>query len=350
LWLGIVFLIIRRIVSLCPRNPAAEMIVIRTTALGFLLGFAATMGAPGARADDYPRRTVTFICPFPAGGGTDILTRMLAQELQDKLKQPFIVENRTGAGTVIAAQAVAKSPPDGYMLLLAPVTTLAIGPSVYRSLPYDTVKDFAPIGLVGAAEFALVANPSLGADTLSDLIGLIRRKPGQLSYGSSGHSTPHHLFMEMFLRMIGGQAQHVPYRGSQPALTDVVAGQIDFMMVDLAVAIPMIQAGKVRAYGVTSATRVAAVPDIPTIAEAGLPGYAASGWFSVVGRAGTPRPTIDKLNAVLTAYLQRSDVAERLKVLAINPMTSTPDELAKFIPAEIEKWGRVVREAGITPE
>ena len=294
---------------------------------------------------------MTFICPFPAGGGTDILTRMLAQELQDRLKQPFIVENRTGAGTVIAASAVAKSPPDGYMLLLAPVTTLAIGPSVYKSLPYDTVKDFAPVGLVGAAEFALVANPSLGATTLPELIALIKSKPGQLSYGSSGRSTPHHLFMEMFLKMIGGQAQHVPYRGSQPALTDVVAGaDPDVMMVDLAVAIPMIQAGKVRAYGVTSATRVAAVPDIPTIAEAGLPGYAASGWFSVVARAGTPRPTIDKLNAVLTAYLKRPDVAERLAVLAINPMTSTPDELERFIPAEIAKWARVVKDAGITPE
>jgi tripartite-type tricarboxylate transporter receptor subunit TctC len=251
---------------------------------------------------------------------------------------------------VIAAAAVAKSPPDGHMLLLAPVTTLAIGPSVYKSLPYDTVKDFAPVGLVGSAEFALVANPSLGADTLPQLIALIRSRPGELSYGSSGRSTPHHLFMEMFLKMIGGQAQHVPYRGSLPALADVVAGQIQLMMVDLAVAIPMIQAGKVKPYGVTSATRVAAVPDIPTIAEAGLPGYAASGWFSVVTRAGTPRPAIDKLNAVLTAYLGRADVADRLATLAINPLTSTPDELEKFIPAEIEKWARVVKEAGITPE
>jgi tripartite-type tricarboxylate transporter receptor subunit TctC len=295
---------------------------------------------------------VTFVCPFPAGGGTDILTRMLAQELQDLLKQPFIVENRTGAGTVIAASAVAKSPPDGYMLLLAPVTTLAIGPSVYKSLPYDTVKDFAPVGLVGAAEFALVAHPSLGAATLPDLIALIRSRPGQLSYGTSGRSTPHHLFMEMFLKMIGGEAQHVPYRGSVPALTDVVAGQIQMMMVDLAVAIPMIEAGKVRVYGVTSPTRVKAVPDIPTIAEAGLPGYAASGWFSfsVVARAGTPSPVIDKLNAVLTAYLKRPDVAERLATLAINPLTSTPDELERFIPVEIRKWAQVVKDAGITPE
>ncbi len=306
--------------------------------------------AARAAADDYPQHTVTFICPFPPGGGTDILTRMLAAELQDKLKQPVIVENRTGAGTQIAANAVAKSPPDGHTLLLAPVTTLAIGPSVYKSLPYDTVKDFAPIGLVGAADFALVANPSLGARTLPELIDLIKRRPGELSFGSSGPSTPHHLFMEMFLRMIGGQAQHVPYRGSVPALADVVSGQIQMMMVDLAVAIPMIEAGKVRVYGVTSPMRVRAVPDIPTIAEAGLPGYAATGWFSVVARAGTPRPVIDKLNGVLTAYLKRPDVGERLKTLAINPLTSTPDELAQFIPAEIVKWAQVVKDAGVVPE
>ena len=321
--------------------------VIRSVLLALALASAVASRAP---ADDYPRHTVTFICPFPAGGGTDILTRMLAAELQEKLKQPVIVENRTGAGTQIAANAVAKSAPDGHMLLLAPVTTLAIGPSVYKSLPYDTVKDFAPIGLVGAAEFALVANPSLGARTLAELIAVIKSRPGELSYGSSGPSTPHHLFMEMFLKMIGGKAQHVPYRGSVPALADVVAGQIQMMMVDLAAAIPMIEAGKVRVYGVTSSTRIKSMPDVPTIAEAGVSGYAASGWFSVMARAGTPRPVIDKLNALLAAYLQRPDVGERLATLAINPLISTPDELERFIPAEIAKWAQVVKDAGIEPE
>ena len=321
--------------------------VIRSVLLALALASAVASRAP---ADDYPRHTVTFICPFPAGGGTDILTRMLAAELQDKLKQPVIVENRTGAGTQIAANTVAKSAPDGHMLLLAPVTTLAIGPSVYKSLPYDTVKDFAPVGLVGAAEFALVANPALGARTLPELVAVIKSRPGELSYGSSGPSTPHHLFMEMFLKMIGGKAQHVPYRGSVPALADVVSGQIQMMMVDLAAAIPMIDAGKVRVYGVTSPTRIKSMPDIPTIAEAGVSGYAASGWFSVVARAGTPRQAIDKLNAVLTAYLQRPDVGERLTTLAINPLTSTPDELERFIPAEIAKWAQVVKDAGIEPE
>jgi tripartite-type tricarboxylate transporter receptor subunit TctC len=307
-------------------------------------------GPARAQTDDYPSRTITFMCPFPAGGGTDILTRLLAQELQDRLKRPVVVENRVGGGTQLAANAVAKGPADGYQLLLAPVTTLAIGPSVYKSLPYDTVKDFAPVGLVGSAQFALVANPSLGAGSLPELIALIKIRNGQMSYATSGASTPHHLFMEMFLKMIGASAQHVPYRGSGPALTDVVSGQVPFMMVDLAVAMPLIREGKVKAFGVTSPGRVKAMPDIPTIAEAGLPGYAATGWFSVVVRAGTPRPIIDRLNAVLMAYLQRPDVRERMQALAIEPLTSTPDEMEKFLVAEIAKWAQVVKDAGITPQ
>src|SRR5262249_17842096 len=315
----------------------------RMSVVALLLTLA--LGALSAHAQVYPQRTITFVCPFPTGGGTDILTRMLAAELSDKLKQTVVVDNRPGAGTVIAAQAVAKSQPDGYTLLLAPVTTLAIGPSIYKSLPYDTVKDFAPIGLVGSAQFGLVANPSLGAGTLPELIALIKSKPGQLSYGTSGASTPHHLFMEMFLKMIGGKAQHVPYRGSVPALTDVVTGQIQFMMVDLTPAIAMIREGKVTAYGVTSPTRVQSMPELPTLAEAGLPGYAARGWFAVVARAGTPRPIVDRLNGILMAYLKRPDVNDKMQALAIDALTSTPDELERFIPAEIAKWAQVVKDA-----
>jgi tripartite-type tricarboxylate transporter receptor subunit TctC len=311
---------------------------------------AADMRGARAEADDYPQRTVTFVCPFPAGGGSDILARMLAQELQDRLGRPVIVDNRTGAGTTIAANVVAKSAPDGYTLLLAPVTTLAIGPSIYKSLPYDTIKDFAPIGLVGSSQFALVANPSIGAKTLPELIDLIRSKPGRLSYGSAGPSTPHHLFMEMFLKMIGGSAQHVPYRGSVQALADVVAGETQMMVVDLAIGIPMIESGKVRVFGITAPQRAANLPQIPTIAEAGLPGYAARGWFSVVARAGTPRPIIERINRILTAYIKRPDVDARLTNLAIDPLTSTPDELAAFIPTEIVKWAKVIKDAGIEPE
>jgi tripartite-type tricarboxylate transporter receptor subunit TctC len=318
-------------------------------ALAFVLGFAAT-NAAAQTADDYPQRNIIFICPFPPGGGTDILTRILAAELQDKLKRTIIVENRPGGGTIIAAQAAARAAPDGHTLFLAPVTTLALGPNIYKTLPYDTVKDFAPVGLVGSSQFGLIANPRLGVATLAELIALVRSKDGQMSYASSGASTPHHLFMEMFLKMIGAKAQHVPYRGSVPALTDVISGQIPFMIIDLAVALPAINEGKVKLYGVTSTERIKALPDVPTIAEAGVPGYGGTPWFSVVAPAGTPRPIIDKLNGVLMAFINRPDTQDKMNALAISPWTSTPDELARFIPAEIKKWAQVVKDAGITPE
>ena len=318
-------------------------------ALAIVLGLP-TIHAVAQSADDYPQRNVTFICPFPAGGGTDILTRILAAELQDKLKRTIIVENRPGGGTIIAAQAAARAAPDGHTIFLAPVTTLALGPNIYKTLPYDTVKDFAPVGLVGSSQFGLVANPKLGIATLAELIAMIKSKDGQLSYATSGASTPHHLFMEMFLKMIGAKAQHVPYRGSVAALTDVISGQIPFMIVDLAVALPAINEGKVRLYGVTSTERIKALPDVPTIAEAGVPGYGGTPWFSVVAPAGTPRPIIDKLNGVLMTFINRPDTQDKMNALAISPWTSTPDELARFIPAEIKKWAQVVKDAGITPE
>ena len=352
-------------------------------ALVFVLGLAA-IDATAQTADDYPQRNVTFICPFPAGGGTDILTRILAAELQDKLKRTIIVENRPGGGTIIAAQAAARAAPDGHTIFLAPVTTLALGPNIYKTLPYDTVKDFAPVGLVGSSQFGLVANPKLGVAalatpdlnrgsgqrgnstsaraghspeegssaraTLTELIALIKSKDGQLSYATSGASTPHHLFMEMFLKMIGARAQHVPYRGSVAALTDVISGQIPFMIVDLAVALPAIKEEKVKIYGVTSTERIKALPEVPTIAEAGVPGYGGTPWFSVVAPAGTPRPIIDKLNRVLTTFINRPQTQDKMNGLAITPWTSTPDELAQFIPAEIKKWAQVVKDAGITPE
>jgi tripartite-type tricarboxylate transporter receptor subunit TctC len=310
------------------------------------------LAAATSRADaqDYPTRNITILCPFPAGGGTDILTRILAAELQEKLKGTVIVENRPGASTQIAASATAKAAPDGHTLMVATSTTLAYGPNLFKKLPYDVVKDFAPIAVVGSAHFALIAHPSVGAKTLPDLIAKLRASDGKMSYATAGPSTPHHLFMEMFLKTIGAKAQHVPYRGSVPSLAGVVAGDVQFMMVDLAVALPQIQAGKVVAYGVTASVRAKALPDLPTLAEAGLPGYSASGWFAVVAPAGTPRPIIERLNGILTAAIKRPDMEQRLTALAIQPLTSTPEELAAMIPAEIKKWGQVIRDAGIQPQ
>jgi tripartite-type tricarboxylate transporter receptor subunit TctC len=323
----------------------------RTLLLVLACGLAA-FGVAGAQTSvgEYPQRAVTFLCPFPPGGGTDILTRILAQGLQDKLKRPIIVENRPGAGTIVAAQAAARAAPDGYTILLAPITTLATGPIVHKSLPYDVVKDFAPIGLVGSSQFGLIAYPGLGPQTLPELIAYIKRRDGQLSFASAGNATPHHMFMELFLKMIGAKAQHVPYRGSAAALTDIMSGHVPMMMIDLAVAIPAINEGKVKAFGVTSSTRIKALPDLPTIAEAGVPGYGGFAWFSVVAPAGTPRPVIDKLNGVLMAFIDRPETQDRMNGLAISPLTSTPDELARFIPAEIAKWAQVAKDAGIEPE
>lgn len=314
-----------------------------------LVAFAALLGAQ-ASADDYPQRPVTLVVPYPAGGAADIVARLLAQEFQDRLKQPFVVENRPGAGTVIGAASVARSAPDGYTLLLASGAALAINPSLYKSLPYAPLQDFAPIGLVGESEFALIAHPSVDARTLAELIALIRSKPGAMNYASAGIGTPHHLFMELFLRLTGLKMQHVPYRGSMAALTDVLAGQIPVMMADITTAQPMIAERRVRIFGVASPARVAALPDVPTIAEAGLPGYAEAGWFCVVTRAGTPRPVIDTLNRVLNAYLTRPDIHDRLLAAGIRPRTSTPDELEAHIAAELRKWAEVVKDAGIAAQ
>ncbi len=325
----------------------------RRTFLGLALVVPLTgMGGPGAfaQSESYPTRNITFVCPFPAGGGTDTLVRLLAAELQDKLKRTVIVENRPGAATLLAAGAVAKAAPDGHTLLLAPVSTLAISPHMFKTLPYDPIKDFAPVGIVGSAQYALIAYPGLGADTLPDLIKLIKSKNGEMTYASPGIGTPHHLLMEMFLKMVDAKAQHVTYRGSPPALNDLVSGRISLMMADLSASIGLIQDGKLKVYGVNSPTRIKTLPDKPTIAEAGLPGFAGSAWFAVAVPAGTPRPIIDKLNGVLTNYIKGAEAQDKLDALAISPITSTPQELEAFIPVELARWGKAAMDAGIEPQ
>jgi tripartite-type tricarboxylate transporter receptor subunit TctC len=314
-------------------------VVLATAAL------AVTAGVAGAQ--DYPSRQVTFLVPYAPGGGTDVYSRMLGEELQKELKQPFVIENKAGAATAIAAAAVSNSAPDGYTIMMGSSTTLAMNPSLYNKLTYDPA-DLAPIALVGAAYFVLVANPSVPAKTLPELIAYIKSKPpGSISYGTSGAGTPHHLFMEMFMSMTGTKMQHVPYKGSVPALTDVLSGQIPLMIVDLTPAQQLIAEGKLRAYAITSGTRVKTAPDIPTMEEAGLPGYSAQGWFGMVTKAGTPKPIIDKINSVVTAFIKRPETQDKLYKIAIQPLTSTPEEFAKFIPAEQKKWSKVIADAHI---
>ncbi len=318
----------------------------RTVAISAIALLVRGAAAP-AQAQTYPERPVTFLVPYAPGGGTDVFARMLAEELRSELKQPFVIENKAGAATAIAASALAKAAPDGYTIMMGSSTTLAMNPSLYNKLSYDT-NELAPVGLVGAAYFLLVANPSVPAKTLPELIAYIKSKPpGSLSFGTSGAGTPHHLFMEMFMSMTGTKMQHVPYKGSVPALTDVLSGQIPMMIVDLTPAQQLIAEGKIRAFGMTGSARVKTAPNIPTLAEAGLPGYSGQGWFGVITRTGTPKPVIDRLNSVIMAYIKKPEVQDKLYTIGIQPLTSTPEEFAAFIPAEQKKWSKVVADANI---
>jgi tripartite-type tricarboxylate transporter receptor subunit TctC len=304
-----------------------------------------------ATAQNYPTRPVTIVVPYAAGGGTDLLARMVAQKLEQRLGKSFIVENRPGAGTVIAALAVAKAPPDGYTLLMGTSTPLAINATLHRKLPYDPATDFVPLALIANVPFVLVVNPSLPIKSVSDLIKLAKEKPGSLSYGTSGPGSPHHLYSELFKSMTGIEMIHVPYKGSVPALTDVVAGHIPLMFVDLAPAQPMIKEGKVRALGVSSAVRVASLPDVAPIAEVGVPGFEAVAWQMLVAPANTPQQIVDTLYKELKVVLALPEIKLRISELGMIPIDSpSPDELARYVKTEIVRWGAVVKKSGASIE
>ncbi len=304
----------------------------------------------GALAQDYPVRPVTIIVPYAAGGATDLLARMIGQKLEQRLGKAFIIENRPGAGTVIAAQAVARATPDGYTLLMGTSTPLAINATLHKSLPYDPGTDFVPIALVSSVPFVLVVNPSLPVHSVGDLIRLAKEKPGQLSYGSSGPGSPHHLYAELLKSMTGIEMTHVPYKGSVPALTDVVANHIPLMFVDLAPAQPMIKDGRVRALGVSSAIRVGALPNVPPI-EATVPGFEAVAWQMLVAPANTPKGVVDTLHNEMKAILAMPEIKEKISGLGMIPRDTPPvDELSSYVRSEIVRWGEVVKKSGASIE
>jgi tripartite-type tricarboxylate transporter receptor subunit TctC len=301
-----------------------------------------------ARADDYPVRPVTLIVPYTPGGSTEILSRIVAQKLEQRLGKPVIVENKPGAGTVIGSMAVAQSAPDGYTLLMATPTPMAINVTVHKSLPYDPAADFVPLGMVASAPFFLVVNPDLPVNTVNELIAYAKANPGKLSYGSGGVGAPHHLYMELFKSMTGTQMAHVPYKGSLPALDDVVGGHIQLMFCDIPPAAGMVAAGKVRALGVSTRERIAAYPDIPTVAEAGVPGFDVAGWFMLVAPAKTPRAIVDKLHDELLDVMASPDVKERIVKLSLVPLpTPSVADMQSFVKNEIVRWGKIVQQAGI---
>jgi tripartite-type tricarboxylate transporter receptor subunit TctC len=296
-------------------------------------------------AESYPERQVTFIVPFAPGGGTDTLARLLADKLQQRLGKPFVVENRPGAGTVIATNFVAKSPPDGYTIMMS-VSSLAIDATLYKSLPYDPVKDLALIALIATVPFVLVVNPSLPVYQVADLIKLAKERT--LSYGSGGIGAFHHLAAALFANMAGIKMTHVPYRGTAPALNDLLGGYIQLMFSDLGPALPLINAGKLRPLAVTTKQRVASLPDVPPLAEAGVPGYNAAAWQGVVAPSHAPAPVLAKLNAELNAIMAMDDVRTRIKDFGMIPEgKGSPQELQQFLESEVGRWAKVVEAAGI---
>ena len=321
-------------------NPFRSLALVACSAFALL-------GAPSALAQaPFPTKPVRLVVPFPAGGTTDILARAAAQKLSETLGQQVIVDNRPGAGGNIGAELVAKAPADGYTLLMGTVGTHAINPSLYAKMPYDHVKDFAPVILVAGVPNVLVVNPDLPFKTVADVVAYAKANPGKLNFASSGSGTSIHLSGELFKVMAGVQMTHVPYKGSAPALTDLIGGQVQLMFDNLPSALPQIKGGKLRAVAVTSTTRAAALPDVPTVAESGLPGFESSSWFGILAPAGTPKDIIAKINTDVQKWLSTPEAKEKLLGQGAIAAGGSPDEFAKNIQAETAKWAKVVKESG----
>jgi len=312
------------------------------TALAALMAFA-----PEAAAQAYPMRPVTIVVPYAAGGNTDAIARDLAHRLEQRLRQSFVIEQRLGAASVIGASYVARSVPDGYTILLGTSTTMAINVSVYKNLPYDPTKDLVPIALVAGVPFMLVVNPSLPIHSLQDFIKAAKSKPGGLSYASNGHGGAAHLFAELLKVTLGVEMIHVPYKGLAPALNDIVGGHVHAMFGDFATALPLVRDGKLRALGVSTGQRVGPAPEIPPLAEVGMPGFDASSWQMMIAPAGVPQPILTRLNAELRAIMSEPAVQKGFADRGLVPLASgPPEELQRFVKSEIARWGDVVRQAG----
>jgi len=311
---------------------------------------AVILAPASAFGQDFPSKPVRFVVGFTPGGPSDILARALGQKLAERWSQQVVVDNRPGAGGNLAAEAVAKSSPDGYTWLLGNNSILATNQSLYRSLPYDPVRDFAPVALVAIQPNILVVHPSLRVSSVEELIRFAKANPGKLNYASSGSGAAAHLAGELFKAMTGVELVHVPYKGAQPALTDVIAGQVQMMFATSASVIPYIKAGRLRALAVTTAQRSASVPELPTVAEAGVPGFEATTWHGVVVPAATPAAIVARLNEEINSALGEKDLKDRLTSLGAEISTGTPKQFTDYIAREIPKWAKVVKDSGAKPE
>ncbi len=314
-----------------------------------LLAAAAALGlaSPAVAQDKFPVRPVTLVVPFAAGGSTDVVARLVAQKMAEGLGQQVVVENRAGAGGNLGAQAVSRATPDGYTILMATVATHALNPLIAKKKPYDPVADFEPVSLLAIVPNVLVVNPNFPAKDVKELVALLKANPGKYNYASSGNGTPLHLSGELFKTLSGTQMTHVPYRGSGPALTDVVAGQVPIMFDNLPSASEFIKAGTLRGLAVTTKERAPSFPDMPTIAEGGLAGYETYTWNALFAPKGTPKAVVDRLNAEAVKALQDPTLQARLRDFSATVVGSTPETLAAHVKAELAKWEPVVREAGI---
>jgi tripartite-type tricarboxylate transporter receptor subunit TctC len=300
------------------------------------------------RAQDYPARPVTTVVPFTPGGAGDILSRMLGKHLEQRLGKPFLVENKPGGGGVVGVLTAAKAAPDGHTLLMSPSGPLAVNPTLMKSLPYDSLTDFTPLAQVAGTPFMLIVHPSLPVHSLDDLIKYQKQKGGPIPFAMVGPGTPHHLFAEMLKGMTGIEITYVPYKGSQPAITDLVAGHVPVMFCDMGPAGPQIAAGKVRAIGSSTMQRLASFPNVPSLSEGGAKGFDAASWQMLVAPAKTPRPVVDKLHAELKGILALPEVKEFIAKNGMVPMPERSVEgLQDFVKSEIARWGKVVRDAGI---
>ena len=305
----------------------------------------AAVSAGQVLAQAYPHKPLRLVVPFPPGGPTDILGRAIGAKLSEFMGQPVIIDNRGGAGGGIGADNIAKSAPDGYSLLLGTTGTHTINPNLYSKLPYDPIKDFVPISLVVKYLNILVVNPSLPVKSVADLIALAKQKPGQITFGSAGNGSSNHLTAEMLATMTGVKMQHVPYKGSGPALTDVIAGQINFMFDQYSTVAPNIKAGKLRAIGIATKQRHRLLPDVATIGET-VPGFEVSPWYGLFAPAGTPKDIVNRLNTELTKVMKSTDIHNRMTTLGWDPVTNTPEEFAAQIKSELAVWADVVKKSG----
>ncbi len=311
---------------------------------------ALVAAVPLAQAQAWPTKPVKVVVPFPPGGGTDIGTRILAQKLGEAFGQAFVIENKPGAAGIVGTEYTARSAPDGYTFMMGNIGTHAINVSLYKKLSYDPVKDFAPVSMVADLPLLLLVHPSVPAKSVQELIALAKAQPGKLNFSTSGAGGSMHVAAELFKSMAGVDMVHIPYKGGAPAVADLIAGQVPLSFATVLETIQFVKAGKVRALAVTNNRRSVALPDLPTISEAGLPGYQSISWLALFAPAGTPKEIINRVSAETVRILKLSDVRERLLAQGAEPIGSTPEELAATLAADTAKYARVIRESGYKPE